>query len=303
MPNTCTIKYGTSKLLDTKLVNFFIGCAVWAYKGWVGELYPQGTRTTEFLSLYSRRFTTVEGNTTFSAIPNQETVTRWATETPPGFEFCLKLPRTITHQGLLQPHIPTALKFLEGMRPFGKRLGPIFAQLPPSYAPTLMADLASFLEAWPHKVAPLALEVRHQGWFTEPHASNLTALLEKLNVGKVLLDSRPIYTGDDDPQLQSERRKPKLPVQFSVTAPFSLIRFISHPNLSVNQPFMEEWVIQIQQWLQTGVQIYFFVHCPMEERSPNTARHFQHLLEQHGVAVPPLPWNHLDRPPNQLSLW
>ncbi|PHM09764.1 DUF72 domain-containing protein [Nostoc sp. 'Peltigera malacea cyanobiont' DB3992] len=280
-----------------------MGCAVWAYKGWVGELYPQGTRTADFLHLYSRRFTTVEGNTTFYAVPNQETVTRWAAETPAGFEFCLKLPRDITHQGLLKPYIPAALNFLEGMRSLGKQLGPIFAQLPPSYAPALLDDLTNFLEAWPRTEAPLAVEVRHPDWFKEPHASNLTALLEKLGVGRVLLDSRPIYTGDDDPQLQSERRKPKLPLQLSVTAPFTLIRFISHPNLSVNQPFMEEWVRQIQQWLQMGVRIYFFVHCPIEARSPSTARHFQQLLEQSGTPVPLLPWNNLEHPPNQLSLW
>lgn len=284
-------------------MNFLIGCAVWAYKEWVGELYPQGTRATDFLHLYSRRFTTVEGNTTFYAAPNQETVSRWASETPPGFEFCLKLPRDITHQGLLQPYIPAALKFLEDMRPLGKRLGPIFAQLPPSYAPTLLEDLTTFLEAWPRTTAPLALEVRHQDWFREPYVSNLTTLLEKLGVGRVLLDSRPIYSGDDDPQLHSERRKPKLPVEFSVTAPFSLIRFISHPDLSVNQPFMAEWVTQIQQWLNAGVRIYFFVHCPTEERSPLTARHFQQLLEQSNVAIPPLPWNNLHYSPKQLSLW
>ncbi|MBD2362941.1 DUF72 domain-containing protein [Anabaena minutissima FACHB-250] len=284
-------------------MNFFMGCAVWAYKGWLGELYPQGTRATEFLHLYSRRFTTVEGNTTFYAIPNAETVSRWATETPPGFEFCLKLPRDITHKGLLAPYIPAALDFLAGMRFLGKHLGPIFAQLPPSYSPASIDDLAMFLEAWPRQESPLALEVRHPDWFREPHTTNLTQLLETLGVGRVLLDSRPIYSGDDDPQLQSERRKPKLPLQFSVTAPFCLIRFISHPNLSVNQPFMEEWVSQIQQWLDSGVKIYFFVHCPLEERSPNIARHFQQLLEQNAVAVPPLPWNQLDSPPNQLSLW
>ncbi|MEH2176517.1 DUF72 domain-containing protein [Nostoc sp.] len=284
-------------------MNFFIGCAVWAYKGWVGELYPQGTRNADFLHLYSRRFTTVEGNTTFYAVPNLETVTRWAAETPTGFEFCLKLPQDITHQGLLKPYIPAALNFLEGMRPLGKHLGPIFAQLPPGYAPALLDDLSNFLEAWPRTEAPLAVEVRHPDWFKEPHANNLTTLLEKLGVGRVLLDSRPIYTGDDDPQLQSERRKPKLPLQLSVTAPFTLIRFISHPNLSVNQPFMEEWVRQIQQWLQMGVRIYFFVHCPIEARSPSTARHFQQLLEQSGTPVSPLPWNNLEHPPNQLSLW
>ncbi|WP_413200832.1 DUF72 domain-containing protein [Nostoc piscinale] len=284
-------------------MNFFIGCAVWAYKGWVGEFYPPSTRATEFLRVYSRRFTTVEGNTTFYAVPNQETVSRWAAETPLGFEFCLKLPRDITHKGLLQPHIPTALKFLEGMQPLGKRLGPMFVQLPPSYPGKLIDDLTAFLEVWPRKTVPLALEVRHLDWFKEPYSSQLTALLESLGVGRVLLDSRPIYNGEDDPQLQSERRKPKLPVQFSVTAPFSLVRFISHPTLSENQQFMAEWVTQIQQWLQAGTKIYFFVHCPLEERSPNNARHFQQLLEQSGVPVSPLPWNQLENPPSQLSLW
>jgi uncharacterized protein YecE (DUF72 family) len=284
-------------------VNFFIGCAVWAYKGWVGELYPQGTRATEFLHLYSRRFTTVEGNTTFYAVPSPETVTRWASETPSDFEFCLKLPRDITHNGLLQPAIPDALEFLERMQPLGKHLGPIFAQLPPSYSPELIDDLTQFLEAWPRKTAPLAVEVRHRDWFTEPYTSNLTEILEDLGVGRVLLDSRPIYTGEEDPQLNSERRKPKVPLQLSVTAPFSLIRFISHPQLSENQPFMAEWVQHIQQWLQTGKRIYFFVHCPLEERSPGNARYFQQLLEQNHVAVPPLPWNNLEHPPNQLSLW
>jgi uncharacterized protein YecE (DUF72 family) len=45
--------------------NFYIGCAVWAYKDWLGELFPLGSKSADFLALYSRRLTTVEGNTTF----------------------------------------------------------------------------------------------------------------------------------------------------------------------------------------------------------------------------------------------
>ncbi len=63
------------------------------------------------------------------------------------------------------------------------------------------------------------------------------------------------------------------------------------------------WVIQIKQWLQEGKQIYFFVHCPIEERSPHNARYFQKLLEESNVSIPPLPWNNLDCPPQQLNLW
>ncbi|MDJ0620011.1 MAG: DUF72 domain-containing protein [Calothrix sp. MO_192.B10] len=284
-------------------MNFLIGCAIWAYKGWVGEFYPPKTRATDFLHLYSRRFTTVEGNTTFYATPNPETITRWANQTPPGFEFCLKLPREITHNGLLQPHIPHARNFLARMRPLGKHLGPMFAQLPPSYSPQFLEDLTTFLKAWETNITPLALEVRHRDWFREPHASNLTAVLEKLNIARVLLDTRPIYSGEDDPQLHSERRKPKLPLQFQTTAPFTLIRFISHPTLEINQPFMEEWVTYSQRWLQQGKGIYFFVHCPIEERSPHTARHFYHLLHQAGVDIPPLPWDDIEQSPQQLSLW
>jgi uncharacterized protein YecE (DUF72 family) len=283
--------------------NFFLGCAVWAYKGWVGDFYPPGSRQADFLRLYSRRLTTVEVNATFYAVPSKETIARWVDETPPGFRFCPKLPRDLTHRNTLQPSIPGALQFLELMRGLDDRLGPIFAQLPPHYGPTLLDDLTTFLSAWPKSEAPLALEVRHPDWFREPHASTLTALLEHLGVGRVLLDTRSIYDGPDDPPISTERRKPKLPLQPSVTAPFSLVRFISHPQREFNQPFLEEWRTLIDRWLRQGTQIYFFVHCPVEAQSPGTARYFQQLLEQHDVPVPSLPWNTLNVPPTQLSLF
>ncbi|BAZ10675.1 hypothetical protein NIES4071_24980 [Calothrix sp. NIES-4071] len=284
-------------------MNFLLGCAVWAYKGWVGELFPEGSRNADFLNLYSQRFTTVEGNTTFYAVPSAETVSRWATQTPPSFKFCPKLPRDVTHNGLLQPYINKALEFAERMQPLLPRLGPMFAQLPPSYTPKSINDLEVFLEAWQETKLPLAVEVRHRDWFKEVYQIELNTLLERFGVGRVLLDTRPIYTGDDDPQLESERRKPQLPVQFCVTAPFSLVRFISHPKLENNQQFMEEWVTQVQEWLQQGKQIYFFVHCPVEEHSPSNVRYFQKLLEESGVTVPALPWNELDKQPGQLNMW
>jgi uncharacterized protein YecE (DUF72 family) len=284
-------------------MNFRLGCAVWSYKGWVGDFYPQATRPSEFLNLYSHRMTTVEGNTTFYALPKRDTVARWVAQTPPGFEFCLKLPRDLTHQGLLQPSIPGALSFLEHMRGLGDRLGPIFAQLPSSYEPALLDDLTTFLRAWPRSEAPLALEVRHPDWFKEPYASQLTTVLEQLGVGRVMLDTRPIYSGPDEPQVRAERHKPKLPLQLSVTATFSLIRFISHPNRELNQTFLEEWAVFVDRWLRQGTRLYFFVHCPIEAQSPGTARYFQQMLEQQGVPVPLLPWNSIDQSPTQLSLF
>ena len=284
-------------------MNFLMGCAVWGHKSWVGELYPKGSKAAEFLRLYCQRFTIVEGNTTFYSVPNQETVAHWALQMQPGFELCPKLPRQLTHNGLLQPSIPGALEFLEQMRGLGKHLGPVFAQLPPNYEPAFLEDLSAFLTAWPGSEASLAVEVRHPNWFKEPHASHLNALLQELGVGRVLLDTRPAYSESTHYDGQPvEPRKPKLPVQPVVTAPFSLVRFISHPEQEVNQPFMEEWVTWVDQWLRLGKRIYFFMHCPIEKYSPGNARHFQQLLEDQGVPVPPLPWNSIDQSPTQLSL-
>ncbi|PSB22303.1 DUF72 domain-containing protein [filamentous cyanobacterium CCP2] len=282
--------------------NFRLGCAVWAYKEWIGSLFPAGSQAKDFLSLYSRRFTTVEGNTTFYSIPDADTIHRWATETPEGFQFCLKLPRSITHAGLLTPVIPETLAFLKQIAGLGDRLGPCFAQLPPSYSPAQIGDLTHFLQAFPHSEFPLALEVRHPDWFQEPYASQLTDRLSDLSIGRVLLDTRPIYECPDDPQLYSERRKPQIPLQPIVTAPFTLIRYISHPDPNFNQPYLKEWAGLVNQWLHQGTQVYFFVHCPVERYSPINARSFQQMLDQQQVSVPPLPWNTIDQP-EQLSLF
>ncbi len=282
---------------------FLLGCAVWAHKPWVGTLYPPGSRAGDFLNLYSRRFPTVEGNTTFYNVPDRATVQRWATETPDGFEFCLKLPRDLTHGGLLKPAISGTLKFLEQTQGLGDRRGPLFAQLPPNYSPALLDDLTTFLTAFPHQQVPLALEVRHRSWFQAPHRQRLNGLLTELGVGRVLLDSRPIYDADDDPQCASERKKPNVPLQPEVTAPFALVRYISHPDLAFNQPYFQGWVTQIADWLRQGIRVYVFVHCPQEERSPTNALALQTMLEQQNVPVPSLPLEAIDSIPNQLSLF
>lgn len=286
-------------------MNFQMGCAVWAYKEWVGTLFPKESRAADFLRLYSRRFTTVEGNTTFYSVPDADTVNRWVADTPSGFKFCLKLPRDVTHRGLLMPQAEEAIAFIEHMRGLGDRLGPLIIQLPPSYSPAQMDDLKLFLDALQVAQVALTVEVRHLAWFRDDIAPDLTAVLQQRGVGRVMLDTRPIYDCPDNPELDSERRKPRVPVTKVPTADFTLVRYISHPTLEMNQPFMNEWVAQLDTWLRTGQQIYFFVHCPVEAKSPGNARHLQYLLEQHGVPIPDLPWNAIaDEPPaSQLSLF
>lgn len=290
----------------TKPADFRIGCAVWAYKEWLGDFYPLGSRPANYLHLYGQRMTCVEGNTTFYSIPTPETVQRWAKNTPDTFQFCPKLPRSITHAGKLMPQQSQALDFLTLMKGLGPRLGPIFAQLPPRYGPNAFADLHAFITSWPHKTSPLAVEVRHLDWFKSPHCEQLDRLLDQAGVGKVLLDTRPIFTWShpaDDPQLQSERKKPRVPLLPTATANFVLVRYISHPELERNRDFLAGWVRLVGNWLAQDRSVYFFVHCPDESKSPAVAQYFQEQLENAGIKVPSLPWSLIQTPPQQLGLF
>lgn len=284
-------------------MNFYLGCAVWSYKGWVGNLYPPKSKSQDFLHLYSQCFNTVEGNTTFYAVPSVEKVQRWRQQTPSGFQFCPKFPKTVTHQGLLQPSIPSALDFIERMKGLGDRLGVVFAQLPPSYSPTYLEDLTEFLQACYHHGVSLAVELRHLDWYKEPHASQINQILTQLGIGRVLLDTRPIYNSPDDPQVNSERKKPQLPLNPIITADFTLVRFISHPQQQYNELFLSEWVSHIDNWLNQAKKIYFFVHCPLEEHSPHTAYYLHNLLKQTGIDIPIGSRHEIEPNPIQLTLF
>lgn len=287
------------------MAHLWIGCAVWGYKDWVGGLFPPGTKQADFLSLYSRRLTTVEGNTTFYAIPKPEVVQRWAAETPELFRFCFKLPREISHEGPLAAKVEPTRAFIERMASLGERLGPFFLQLPPGYHADKIGDLERWLATWPTEQR-LAVEVRHEDWYAEPGESALMELLERYNTGKVIMDVRPLDAGPlpgADFDLQAARdRKPDVPMHPVKSGGFGLIRYIGHPTTELNGPFLDEWAGRVAQWLAEGTDIYFFCHCPDERQSPGLCREFQRRLER--IAdVPRLPWDEQEGGLQQATLF
>ena len=269
---------------------FALGCAVWSFPGWVGSFYPPGASAREFLELYGRRLTAVEGNTTFYAIPPSETVARWAERLPSGFRFCPKLYRHVTHRGPLEKEIGVARQFVDHLIPLGDRLGPVFAQLPASYGPEQVADLEAFVTAWPHGEVALTVELRHPGWYAEGMRRRLLALLAEHKTGLVVLDSRPVHEVASDPSIDPDRRKPLLPVRPQATARQCLVRFVGHPERGRNQKYLEEWAQTVTGWLREGRDVTFFAHCPSEQESPFLARDFQRILEETDAPVEPLPW-------------
>ena len=282
-------------------MNLFIGCPIWSFKGWVGNFYPEGTKPGDFLHEYTRRLTTVEGNTTFYAVPAEKTIEGWAAEMPEGFRFCPKLPRTISHAGTLTEHTEEALLFVEIMNGLGSNLGPMFLQLPPRYSPRQFDDLKSFLGAWPEEYG-LAVEVRHLNWFDAPHHEALNQLLSEHNMARVVIDTRPIrdLKGDEilrgsvyESLLEARERKPDVPVIPERTADFVFVRYIGHPSMQINLPFLNEWGDFVAKQLHDGLDAFVFCHSPENLTAPWLCRTLhQRVVGQ--IKIPPLPWDETD---------
>lgn len=285
-------------------MTFRMGCAVWSYKGWVGNLFPPASKSSEFLRLYGARMHNVEGNTTFYATPSAETVLKWRDDTPESFRFCLKIPQTISHHGTLSGNIGATQAFLERMAPLGPRLGPLFLQLPPGFALRHIDELAAWLAAWP-RTHQISVEVRHADWYTEHGEATLRALLEHYGAGHCLMDVRPLDLGDlpgAEVDMQRARdHKPQVPMRPWVTGSLALVRYISHPDMARNQALWDEWHGRIADWLAAGITVDFFMHCPVEACSPMNARVFYRQLQQR-VTLPDLPWDALQTP-EQTSLF
>ena len=176
------------------------------------------------------------------------------------------------------------------MKGLGTRLGPLFLQLPPAFGPAHLARLEAFLTFWPSSVR-LAVEVRHPDFYAEEHALALNSLLRQHNVGRVMMDTRPIRIGSTEEQqiLHARERKPNLPLQVAITTDFIFLRYIGHPHMEANEQFFVPWAEQLAQWLRQGVTLYVFCHCPFEVHSPQIcAALYQRVSAL--IPLPPLPW-------------
>lgn len=269
---------------------FYIGCPIWSHKEWVGTFFPERTPPGEFLRIYSRKLSTVEGNTTFYAVPNAEMIARWRAETPPEFRFCPKIPREISRSPSLEATRGATLAFVQRMRGLGERLGPIFLQLPPSFGPASLKQLETWLSFWPEETR-LAVEVRHPAFFEKEEAATLNALLNQYRAARVIMDTRPIRVGPAEEQgfLQARERKPDLPVYPAITTDFTFLRYIGHTSSEINAPFLDAWAVRLAQWLERGIALYVFCHCPFEVHSPDICYELYQRMEKL-TPLPELPW-------------
>ena len=173
--------------------DILVGTSSWADPGFVKEWYPKGMPAAERLPWYAERFRAVELNSSFYAVPDRNTVHRWAEVTPEGFTFDVTAHRVLSRHAapldslppdlregaetnergrvILTPELERALagRLLEEVAPLDEagKLGSFLLQLTPEFSPRRheLSELDALVEALaPHA---LAVELRNRNWVDE----------------------------------------------------------------------------------------------------------------------------------------
>ncbi len=252
-----------------------MGLPMWFLPEWRGKLMTLEQTSSSALSQYSQVFGSVEGNTTFYALPSKERVAQWLDQVNDDFRFCFKVPRDISHSRSMQ----VALQGQPG-REFGafldalvgrdaNKLGVVMLQLPASVEARAMGEILAIMDAlasgqYSNGVPlQLALECRHLSFFDKsPNEATLLRELHSRQMDRVIFDTRGIMAeqGDDEELLDAQRKKPRMPVHAVASGPNPIVRFIGFRQFERNRTYLDQWFSKLHQWLQEGKTPYVFWH-------------------------------------------
>lgn len=273
-----------------------IGLPMWANAGWAGSFFTGDATSGDYLSQYASVFNTVEGNTTFYAIPSEAQVASWLQQTEAhDFRFCFKIPKMITHDLKLQRCDLALSQFFERISPLRKKLGPIMIQLPPSFSGSDLPILEAFIKKLPAAFA-YAVEVRHSDFYTGNYDGALDALLAKFRIDRVMFDTKALFSSNDASAhtLDAKNKKPNFPQVEKAIGKHPMLRFIGAPDLEQTPEYFARWLAFLSECLRQGKEPYVFVHLPDNLFAPLLAKR---LYSQIKAVHPTLP--ELERWPSE----
>ena len=254
---------------------FFIGCAKWGRKDWIGKLYPKGAKEKDFLYYYAQQFNSIEFNGFFYNIHSREQVAKWVEAVPKNFIFCPKFTQSITHIHRLKNVKNDVDAFLDVVSAFGKHLGPIFLLPHPQMGIKHLATIEAFISSLPEDIG-LFLELRHNEWYADPRGYNpdLYRFLCQHQRGTVITDA-------------AGRRDC---VHMHLSTPECFIRFVGNGLHPTDYTRIDEWVQRIKKWMGEGLEnCYFFMHQHEELHSPELIKYFIEQMNKHCNTHIPLP--------------
>lgn len=236
-----------------------IGTSGWHYKHWKGSFYPKQIVEADMLDKYAQRLDTVEINNSFYRLPTEKAVKSWFRQTPPDFVFAVKASRYITHNRKLKDPKETIAKFLHVVNAFGKKLGPILFQLPPSWKVNRLR-LQEFLAALPAKHR-YVFEFRNQTW----HIPEIYSLLKLYNAAYCIFE------------LNGFRTHPE------VTADFVYVR-LHGPGKAYQGNYsssdLRDWARTIENWVGQKREVFVYFDNDQAGFAAKNALSLKRLLQR-----------------------
>lgn len=269
--------------------NLLLGCPSWGNKDWIGSVFKKGLPQSQMLSQYSKVFNSVEGNTTFYATPNKDTVQRWQQEADDRFQFTFKFPKSISHEAQLSHCDREVNQFLTALEPIHENIGQLWLQLPPNFTPTSAEKIFAFANTLP-KEFTLCVEVRHQDFYDEGDNENTwVSRLAEHQINWVHFDTKALFELEEfkegeipevlTPSIKDAlRKKPNMPPRFTATGEHPFLRFIAHDDPHKCEARLKLVAGEVGKWIEQGRKPYVMIHTPDCVKAPETARLFHELL-------------------------
>ncbi|ADV66972.1 DUF72 domain-containing protein [Deinococcus maricopensis] len=146
------------------MTRIYIGTGGYSNDEWLGKLYPAGTKSGEYLSIYAQHFDCVELNSSFYAIPGLKAFEGMVRKTNGRVRFTVKLNQAFTHART--PADADFDRMLQSPQPLREAgvMGPYLAQFPYSFPRT--PEHRKYLLGLAERFAghELAVEFRHISW-------------------------------------------------------------------------------------------------------------------------------------------
>jgi uncharacterized protein YecE (DUF72 family) len=163
------------------------------------------------------------------------------------------------------------------MRGLGAKLGCLFLQLPPAFAPSRAAALGELFASIPTDL-PLVVELRHRGWFDRGRLTSVAFdLLAARGAGAVITDA--------------PGRRDVLHV--SLPRPVAFVRFLATTDDAIDHRRLDAWADRLAAWRAAGLrELYFWLHAPDNVGAPALVTAFRQRFEERTgqkvrTAVPP----------------
>jgi uncharacterized protein YecE (DUF72 family) len=286
-----------------------VGTSSWADPGFVKEWYPPGMPAGERLPWYAQRFEGVELNSSFYAVPERTTVSRWCEVTPDGFVFDIKLHRLLSRHsaGLdslppdlrerarttargrveLTPQLESALvrEVLHAVAPLERagKLGALLLQLTPAFSPkrNSLEELDLLVEA----VRPrrLAVELRNRRWVEDERIAETLAWYSERGVAFVSVDAP---AGDETPLMPPVDAVTRDDIAYMRIHGRNLDGYMHGQSVAerfgwiYGEEELREIEGRVRGLAEEAAEVHVFFNNNRDDDAPTAARRFRALLGQ-----------------------